>query len=89
MGERKAIAASVEELTRFAKSAQSGVTIQTRYFWNFGDWDAVEIACNFKLKEVSAATRLQCLQWEREFLGAVCFRASFARGYNISGKKPT
>lgn len=80
LGERKAIAASVEELTRFAKSVQSGaLSDQTDIFGMMGP-DQVDMV-SFELKKVSPATRLEKLQWEKEFLGL------FVSGHPLQGLK--
>ncbi|MBI5413153.1 DNA polymerase III subunit alpha [Candidatus Peregrinibacteria bacterium] len=80
LGERKAIAASVEEIVRFAKSIQAtAVDGQTDIF---GMMDPGEhTAVSFKLKAVSPSTKLEELQWEKEYLGL------FVSGHPLLGMK--
>lgn len=80
LGERKAIAASVEEIVRFAKSIQAtAVDGQTDIF---GMMDPSEhAAVSFKLKTVAPSTKLEKLQWEKEYLGL------FVSGHPLLGMK--
>lgn len=81
LGERKAIAASTEEIVHFAKSfrarAEDG---QTDIFGMLGA-AAGDMTPSFSLKKISASTRLEKLQWEKEFLGL------FVSGHPLQGLK--
>lgn len=80
LGERKAIVASMEEIVRFAKSIQAtAVDGQTDIF---GMMDPSEhTAVSFKLKAVQPSTKLEKLQWEKEYLGL------FVSGHPLLGMK--
>jgi len=81
LGERKAIAASVDEVVSFAKAFQASASdTQTDIFGMMDPADAVSSAA-FELKKMSPATRLEKLQWEKEFLGL------FVSGHPLQGLK--
>lgn len=81
LGERKVIAASVEEISLFAKSMQSAAAEgQTDIFGFMSPAEATEIS-SLKLKKISPATCLEKLQWEKEFLGM------FVSGHPLQGLK--
>lgn len=81
MGDRKTIAASVEEIVRFAKSIQSSAgSGQTDIFGMMDPGEAPEMA-PFALKKIPPATKLEKLQWEKEYLGL------FVSGHPLQGLK--
>ncbi|MBI2453571.1 hypothetical protein HYV58_00125, partial [Candidatus Peregrinibacteria bacterium] len=79
LGERKAIAASVDEVVRFAKSIQrTSADHQTDIFGMLSPEEHGGLA-DFQLKKILPATRLEKLQWEKEFLGL------FVSGHPLQG----
>lgn len=81
LGERKAIAGSVDELVRFAKSYQAVARDgQTDIFGMMGS-NAADHLPSFELKKLTPATRLEKLQWEKVFLGL------FVSGHPLQGLK--
>lgn len=79
LGERKALAASVDEITRYAKTIQSVASDgQTDIFGMMSPDDTSHHAA-LSLKKISPATRLERLQWEKEFLGL------FVSGHPLQG----
>lgn len=68
LGERKALVASMEEISRYARHAQStSVEGQTDLFSMLGDEDDTVPA--FELNKVPPATPMQRLTWEKQFMG--------------------
>lgn len=81
LGDRKAIAASYEDVLKFAKAlAKHGSDGQTDIFGLMAPGDLSE-AAPFRLKKVIPATRLEKLKWEKEFLGL------FVSGHPLQGLK--
>lgn len=81
LGDRRAIAESVEEITRFAKEIQkSGVDGQTDIFGMMEESVGNETA-GLKLRRVTPTTRLEKLQWEKKYLGM------FVSGHPLQGLK--
>lgn len=81
LGERKAIAASVDEIVRFSKThASTSIDGQTDIF-GMMDEDSAQKFVSFELKKITPATKLEKLQWEKEFLGL------FVSGHPLLGLK--
>lgn len=78
LGERKAIAASVETITAFARGASDRRNSAQVDIFSAMDDDAA-LPPAFNLKKVVPATRLEKLQWEKEFLGL------FVSGHPLQG----
>lgn len=69
LGERKAIAASFDEIVKFARQQQAAaIDGQTDIFGVMGEEQAAEYA-PFSLKKLTPSTKLERLRWEKEFLG--------------------
>lgn len=83
LGERKAIASSTEEIVKYARSMQTAASDgQTDIFGVMEEAEhAGESAETFHLKKVVPATRLEKLQWEKQFLGL------FVSGHPLQGLK--
>lgn len=80
LGERKALAANVDEIVKHARATQTHAAIgQTDIFGIMADDDGSSQA--LELKKVSPATRLEKLQWEKAFLGL------FVSGHPLQGLK--
>lgn len=80
LGERKSLAANVDEIVKHARATQSHAAIgQTDIFGIMADDDGSSQA--LELKKVSPATRLEKLQWEKAFLGL------FVSGHPLQGLK--
>lgn len=68
LGERKALLSSTEEISRFARNAQTTAAEgQTDIFSMLSGED--DLLPTFKLAEVPPASHLQCLNWEKQYLG--------------------
>lgn len=68
LGDRNQIAENYEEINKYAKYSQEIASNgQTDIFGALGD-DSQK-ACKFKMKDATKATSMQCLKWERQFLG--------------------
>ncbi|PIQ77753.1 hypothetical protein COV82_03115, partial [Candidatus Peregrinibacteria bacterium CG11_big_fil_rev_8_21_14_0_20_46_8] len=81
LGERNAIAASVQEIVAFAKSVHDvRATGQGDLFEALGEEEPFQLE-TFHLKKVKPATRLEKLQWEKKFLGL------FVTGHPLQGLK--
>jgi DNA polymerase-3 subunit alpha len=81
LGERKAMATSVDEIVRFAKSQQTNASnTQTDIFGMMAPEDMPSIE-DLDLKHVTPSTRLEKLQWEKEYLGL------FVSGHPFQGLK--
>jgi DNA polymerase-3 subunit alpha len=78
LGERKALAASVDEIVKFARMSQSyAASGQTDIFAVMPESD--DGLQSLELKKISPATRLEKLQWEKQFLGL------FVSGHPLQG----
>ena len=81
LGERKSIASSLDEVVSFAKSIQaSAIDGQTDIFGMMAPEDSVDMQ-PFQLKKVIPATRIEKLQWEKQFLGL------YVSGHPLQGLK--
>lgn len=80
MGDRKAIAGSVDEIVAFAKNNSAEASGQTDIFGIMGAGASAEM-CSFALKKVTPATQFEKLQWEKEYLGL------FVSGHPLLGLK--
>lgn len=79
-GDRKALAASFDEIVKFAKSSQTVcLDGQTNIFGMMAEDSGADLA--LELKKISPATKLEKLQWEKEFLGL------FVSGHPLQGLK--
>ncbi len=68
LGDRNQIAENYEEISKYAKYSQEIASNgQTDIFGALGD-DSQK-ACKFKMKDAAKAANMQCLKWERQFLG--------------------
>ncbi|MBI2638677.1 DNA polymerase III subunit alpha, partial [Candidatus Peregrinibacteria bacterium] len=80
LGERKALAANVDEIVKYARAIQSHAAMgQTDIFGMMADGD--DSFQSLELKKISPATRLEKLQWEKAFLGL------FVSGHPLQGLK--
>lgn len=67
-GDRNQIAENYEAVSKFAKSSQTTESDgQTNIFGALGDESHNE--CKMALKDFPKSTNMQCLKWEKEFLG--------------------
>lgn len=81
LGERKAIAASIDKIVMYAKLIQKVVHDgQTDIFAAMGG-DLTDHLLPFQLEKIAPATRLEKLQWEKQFLGL------FVSGHPLQGLK--
>lgn len=82
LGERKAIAASTEDVVKFAKSVQTvALDGQTNIFGVMDESEREQHDAKFTLAKIPPASRLEKLQWEKEFLGM------FVSGHPLQGLK--
>ncbi len=80
-GDRKTIAASVDEIVKFARATQTNAANgQTDIFGIMTD-GGEDFARELELKRISPSTRLEKLQWEKQFLGL------FVSGHPLQGLK--
>lgn len=81
LGDRKAIAASFEEIIKYAKTIQSSAADGQTDIFGFLTGESAAQVFSFQLKKIAPATRLEKLQWEKQFLGL------FVSGHPLQGLK--
>lgn len=81
-GERKRLAVNVDAITKFAKIVQARPTDgQTDIFGMMDDGGGTDATVSLVLERVAPASRLECLRWEKQYLGL------FVSGHPLQGLK--